>query len=303
MAARRLSRVFKEFVDTLAYKEFTEERFEEAASRLFIELVENDVAVEVAEGIVNDLRMRVVGQRVQRGRDTREFLKSELRKVLLEIFEKAGSVDFEGLVVESIKKRGIFKVVFLGPNGHGKTTTIGKLAYRLRAKGLKVLVGAADTFRAGAIEQLSQIAAQAGVGVVNLGYGADPAAVAYEAVERAKRNAYDVVLIDTAGRLHTKKNLMEEMKKIIRVAEPDFRVFVGDALTGNDVVEMGRTFYSEVGFDGSIVTKFDADVKGGSVVSLVYITGKPVLYVGTGQRIVDLEPFEYKSFVESLLVD
>lgn len=301
MSSRRLSKVFRGFIDSLAYKELTDKVFEEAASKLFIELVESDVAVEVAEGIIDNLRRRVVGSKLQRGTNVKEYLEAELRSALLEIFGKTGSVDFENLAVEVVKKMGVFKVVFLGPNGHGKTTTIGKLAYRLRKKGLKVIIGAADTFRAGAIEQVSEIASRAGASVVSLGYGADPAAVAFEAVERARRGGYDVVLVDTAGRMHTKKNLVDEMKKIVRVVEPNFKIFVGDALTGNDMVEMARTFHSEVGFEGSIVSKFDVDVKGGVVVSLVYVTGKPVLYVGTGQRLEDLEPFDYKKFIDSIL--
>ncbi|MGB9709700.1 MAG: signal recognition particle-docking protein FtsY [Infirmifilum sp.] len=301
MSARKLSKIFREFVDTLAFKELTPERFDEAASKLFIELVQSDVAVEVAEGIIGDLRSKVVGQRIQRGRSVKEFLESELRATLQEVFERAGWIDLEKLAMEQARQKGVFKVIFLGPNGHGKTTTIGKLSYRFSKKGLRVLIAAADTFRAGAIEQVSQIASLAGAGVFSMGYGADPAAVAYEAVERARRGGYNVVMIDTAGRMHTKKNLMDEMKKIIRVVEPDFKIFVGDALTGNDAVEMARSFHSEVGIDGSIVSKFDADVKGGVVVSLVYVTGRPVLYVGTGQRLEDLEPFDYKSFIDSLL--
>ncbi len=298
---RGLSKVFREFVEYLAYKEVTTESFEEASSRLLLELVENDVAFDAAEGVISRLRERVVGQRVKRGISTLEFIRNELRAVLLEIFERAGSIDLEQEVSKSAGKGEPYKVVFLGPNGHGKTTTIGKLAYRLRLRGLKVVIGAADTFRAGAIEQVSRIAASAGAQLVSLGYGADPAAVAYEAVEMARKRGFDVVLIDTAGRMHTKKNLMEEMKKIVRVVEPNFRVFVGDALTGNDAVEMARTFLEEVGFEGNIITKYDADTKGGVVVSVVYATGRPVLYVGTGQGLQDLEPFDYRKFVESLL--
>lgn len=286
------------FVEALAYKELTEEHFEEHASKLLFDLVENDVAVDVAEAIINELRDRVVGRRLQRGKNPGVLLRDELIAVLQEVFKKAGRVDFEELAASKADKP--FKVVFLGPNGHGKTTTIGKVAYRLRTRGLKVLVGAADTFRAGAIEQLAKVCEAAGVDLVSLGYGADPAAVAYEVVERARRQRYDVVLVDTAGRMHTKRNLMDEMKKITRVMEPDFKVFVGDALTGNDAVEIARTFQAEVGIDGSIVTKFDVDVKGGVVVSLVYTTGRPVLYVGTGQRLEDLEVFDYERFVKSL---
>ncbi|PLJ77146.1 signal recognition particle-docking protein FtsY [Infirmifilum sp. SLHALR2] len=296
-----LSRVFREFVRSLAYKEITPESFDEASSKLLLELVENNVALEVAEGLIAQLRERVVGRSVKRGSSVAEFIREELKAVLLDVFERAGVFNLEREV--SVRKGGAepYKVVFLGPNGHGKTTTIGKLAYRLRLRGYRVVIAAADTFRAGAIEQVSQIASMSGAFLVSLGYGADPAAVAYEAVERARKQGFDVVLVDTAGRMHTRRNLMDEMRKIIRVVEPDFRVFVGDALTGNDAVEMARTFFEEVGFDGSIVTKFDADTKGGVVLSIVYTTGRPILYVGAGQKLEDLHPFDFRNFVDSLL--
>jgi fused signal recognition particle receptor len=193
------------------------------------------------------------------------------------------------------------KVVFVGPNGHGKTTTIAKVAYRLIARGLSVVLAAADTWRAGAIEQLKHHAEAIGAHVVEHGYGADPAAVAYDAVAYARKRGIDVVLVDTAGRLQTDVNLMEEVSKIVRVVKPHFKIFVGDALTGNDALDQALKFNQYVGLDGGILTKVDADAKGGAALSFVYATGKPVLYVGTGQKYNDLQPFTVEWFLEKVL--
>src|SRR3989475_7498051 len=193
-----------------------------------------------------------------------------------------------------------FVVMFVGVNGTGKTTTIAKLAYHIMKKGYTCVVAAADTFRAGAIEQLEKHAEAVGFKLIKHNAGADPAAVAFDAVEHARARRRDVVLIDTAGRMQTNTNLMDQMKKIKRVANPHMVVFVGDALAGNDAVEQARTFYEAVGFDAAILSKIDADAKGGAALSIAYSVGKPILFVGTGQGYDDLQVFDPRWMVEKI---
>jgi len=185
-------------------------------------------------------------------------------------------------------------------NGTGKTTTIAKFANLLKKSGFSVILACSDTHRAGAIEQLTQHAERLSVKVISQKYGADPAAVARDAVLHAKSRRIDVVLIDTAGRMQTSRNLMEEMSKITRVVNPDLKIFVGDALAGNDAISQAKEFQEFTNFDAAILTKVDADVKGGAALSIAYITGKPIIYLGTGQSYDDLAQFNVDSFVSSL---
>lgn len=295
-----LGKVFSAIIEEVAYTELDEKTLKRHADAFVLRLVEAGVALEVAEALVADLSGRISGKKLGRFADKRKALLDELRALIRDVFLSAGSVDLDGLVKRGVAGKGFFSILFLGPNGHGKTTTVAKLAYRFRKQGYRVAIAAADTFRAGSIEQVSQWASRAGAEVVSLGYNADPAAVAYEAVKKGEKGDFQVVLIDTAGRMHTKKNLMDEMKKIARVASPDFKVFVGDALVGNDAVEQAKAFFSEVGFDGSILTKFDADTRGGAALSVVYVTKKPLLYVGTGQGIEDLKEFNVEEYLGML---
>jgi fused signal recognition particle receptor len=203
--------------------------------------------------------------------------------------------------IEKKRKAGeIFSIAFVGFNGTGKTTTIAKFGKLLNDKGYKVVIAASDTFRAGSIEQLCLHAENIGIKVIKHNYGADPAAVAFDAINHAKARGIDVVLIDTAGRSEMNRNLMDEMKKLVRVSNPDMKIFVGDSLAGNAVAEQATKF-SEIGLDGSILTKVDADSRGGAALSISYITGKPILFIGTGQGYDDLEPFDPKWLVERIL--
>uniref|UniRef100_A0A7C1PCI7 Signal recognition particle-docking protein FtsY n=1 Tax=Thermofilum pendens TaxID=2269 RepID=A0A7C1PCI7_THEPE len=302
MASRGLSKVFSNLLERLKYSEFSESDLKKIEEEFLLLLVENDVALEVAEGILRQLTTRLSGAKIPRLSDKEKIAYEELRKLLAEVFERAPQLDIEKEVKEHAEVRGEpLSIVFLGPNGHGKTTTVAKLAYRFSSKGYKVVIAAADTFRAGAIEQLSELAERAGAELVSMGYGADPAAVAYEAYMYSVKRRADLLLVDTAGRMHTKKNLMEEMRKIVRVLNPRYRIFVGDALVGNDAADQARKFFEEVGFDGSILAKFDADTKGGVALSIVYITSRPILYVGTGQRLRDLAEFDYRKYLEEIL--
>ena len=301
MTSFSLKNVLKSFVEELAYTELDPKAVEEVSSTYVLKLVEEGVALEVAESIFRDLSERISGIKVGRLENKKEIILKEFRKLLEDLFSQAGKIDIWQRTAETIQQKGYFTIVFLGPNGHGKTTTVAKLANLYKEKGYRVTIAAADTFRAGAIEQAQYWASKIGADFVSLGYDADPAAVAYEAVKRGEKGLSQVVLIDTAGRMHTKKNLMDEMRKIVRVSQPDLKIFVGDALVGNDAVEQAKTFYNEVGFDGSILTKFDADTKGGAALSIVYITRKPIIFVGVGQGIRDLKEFDPEWYLEMLL--
>jgi fused signal recognition particle receptor len=207
-------------------------------------------------------------------------------------------MDFYALIEKGPRP---FVVMFVGVNGTGKTTTIAKLAYHLQKKGYSCVVAAADTFRAGAIEQLEKHAEAVGFKLIKHKAGADPAAVAFDAVEHARARGRDVVLIDTAGRMQTNQNLMDQMKKIKRVAKPNLVLYIGDALAGNDAIEQAKQFHEAIGIDGIILTKIDADAKGGAALSMARTIGKPVVFVNLGQTYEDIRPFDTKWMVDRLL--
>jgi len=191
-------------------------------------------------------------------------------------------------------------ICFVGVNGSGKTTSIAKVAKFLQNNGLSVVLAAADTFRAAAIDQLQLHADKLGVKLIRQDYGSDPAAVAFDAIKHAEANRKDVVLIDTAGRLHSNINLMDEMKKIMRVAKPDLKLFVGESITGNDCVEQAKHFNVAVGIDGIILAKADVDEKGGAAISVSYVTQKPILFLGVGQEYEDLQEFDKEKLLASI---
>jgi len=300
----RLRKALRTTVDRIrekvSYKELTEEDLSEILDELFMQLIEADVAYEVAEDIINAVRETLVGSKVRRGESVEPLVVSALRGKLLEIL--GGSPPD---LVEEAKSRKPGErplvIVFLGVNGVGKTTTIAKIAYMMKQAGITPVLAAADTFRAGAQEQLKVHAERLGVPIIQGRYGADPASVAHDAIGYAQARGYRVVLIDTAGRMHVDYDLMGELRKIVRVSKPDYKVLVVDSLTGNDAVEQARRFNEEVGVDTIILTKADADVKGGTAVSVAAVTGKPIAYLGVGQSYGDLVRFDPRRFVEELL--
>jgi len=307
----RLKMALDNVVEKLSQQEISEEKLRKILRELELALIANDVAASVARDIVSNLKKEIVGKKIRRFSDIRAFVKSILREKILQILSPQERID----LVFAIKKRREenlkrireggnwqpFVILFLGPNGSGKTLTIAKLAYLFKKNNFSPVLVAADTFRAGAIEQLEEHATKLGVTMIKRTYGADPASVAFDAISHAKAKRKDAVLIDTAGRLGTDLNLMEEMRKIARVSKPDIKIFIADALAGNDLAIQAKEFHVYVGIDGNILTKVDADVKGGAAITVAYITRAPVLYIGVGQKYEDLLPFNPEWFVNQIL--
>jgi fused signal recognition particle receptor len=297
----RLRAQFSNFYDRIAKTELTGKDLDNVLDQFQLSLIENDVAVSAADFVSNQLKEKLKDVQFARFTDPRARVKVILQEVLLSLLQRAGQLDIFALID---KKKSIGEpavLVFIGINGTGKTTSVAKLAHVLQKRGRSVILAASDTYRSGSIEQLEEHARRIGVRVIKHQYGADPAAVAFDAVNYAKAHRINAVLIDTAGRMQNNKNLLEEMRKIVRVTSPDLTILVVDALTGNDAVEQGKVFSEAVKIDGIILAKLDADVKGGSAISLSYIMGKPVAMVGTGQKYDDLEPFQAEAIVKNLI--
>ncbi len=271
---------------------------EKPLEELEIALLESDVALSVAEEIISSVKKELVGKRKKWGVDTGGLVKGAIKDALLEVFSADAELDFEKFMAKSEKP---VNIVFVGVNGTGKTTSIAKVAKKLLRGGHSVVLASADTYRAGATEQIEAHASNLGIKVIKHQYGADPAAVVYDAMKYAKANRKDVVLADTAGRMHTSINLMEQLKKICRVTKPDLVIFVDEAVAGNDAVERAKKFDEVVGIDTSILTKVDIDAKGGAAISIAHSTSKPILFLGTGQGYDNLEPFDAEWLVDRLL--
>jgi len=296
----KLKKVIGEFTKALSSaiveKKLDEKTIDEIFDEFELALIESDIAMPVIDAIRENLKKKLLGVQVPRGK-VEEYVINSLEETLTEILSQ-NIFDFDEVVQNGPRP---YVILFLGINGSGKTTTIAKIAYRLKKMGLEPVIAASDTFRAGAIEQLKEHSEKLGVKLIYQNYGADPAAVAYDAIQHAKARGKDVVLIDTAGRMQTNRNLMEEMRKIKRVANPHMTIFVGDALTGNDAINQAREFYDKVGFDAVILTKMDADAKGGSAITIAYETKRPIIFIGVGQGYEDLITFNPKEFISRML--
>ncbi len=285
---------FKEKVAALVLKReivIDESKLDKILPELEIILLESDVAFDVVDKILEELRSKLIGKRVKIGERVSDVVLNELKSVLKEILSQ-NYIDFDDWVENRLKEKKPVVLLFVGINGTGKTTTIAKIAKRLMNKGHSVVLAAGDTFRAGAIEQLEEHAKKLGVKLIKHKTGSDPAAVIYDAIKHAESKGIDFVLADTAGRMHTKKNLIDQLEKIKRVTKPDFIIFVDESIAGNDAVERAEMFNDAVGIDGTILTKLDADPKGGTAISIAYVTKKPVIYIGVGQSYDDLVKFD-----------
>ncbi|AKB83562.1 Signal recognition particle 54 kDa protein [Methanosarcina barkeri 3] len=269
---------------------------EEPLWELEMGLLESDLALSVSEAIVESVKKQLTGTTKRIGSNTGEIVEEALKKAILDVVS-ANTFDFDEYVKDKEKP---VHIVFVGINGTGKTTSIAKMTHRLLKSDYSVVLAAGDTFRAGAIDQLGIHADRLGVKMIKHQPGADPAAVIYDAVQYAKGHKIDFILSDTAGRMHTNLNLMSQMEKICRVSTPDLIIFVDEAVAGNDAVERAAQFNDAVPIDGSILTKIDADAKGGAAISIAYITGKPILFFGIGQGYEDLKKFDPEWFIGQL---
>ncbi len=297
----KLKSGFKGLVSKVTTTELKAENLTPILSDFKMSLAENDVAFPVADRICDELEKRLVGVQVKRLDDRKKIVEENLRQVLLEVMLTSNKIDLLKKIEEKRKTNEPFALLFVGINGTGKTTTIAKVAQFLRDKGFSVVLAGADTYRAGSIEQLEEHARRLGMRIIKHNYGADPAAVAYDAISHAKAHGVNVVLIDTAGRMQTNQNLMNELAKVKRVVSPDLTVLTVDSLIGNDAVQQAEEFHNCIGIDATILTKVDADVKGGSALSVTYVTQKPILFIGVGQTYKDLELFNPEKFVSMIL--
>jgi len=273
----------------------SEDKLDNLLWDLEVGLLESDVAYSVIESIKKDIKEELKYASFERGKIA-EVVETVLKNAISHVL-KSNELDFNEFIEKSKKP---VVIMFIGVNGSGKTLSIAKIATMLKKQGKSSVMAAGDTFRAGAIEQLGIHADKVGVKIIKHGPGADPAAVAYDAIDHAKAKHKDVVLLDTAGRVQTNINLMDEMAKIKRVAKPDLIIFVGDALSGNDAVEQAKRFNEIVGIDGVILTKVDTDAKGGSALSVAYTIGKPLLFVGVGQGYEDQIPFDPEWMISNI---
>ncbi len=287
---------FQAIKEKIITTKINEVQFEKLFWELELALMENNVAVEVIKKIKNDLKEELVEKPIARTR-VEETIEKTLRGSIEGLFED-NSID----LLEEIRNKSEkpYVIAFFGINGSGKTTSIAKIANMLKEKKISCVLAASDTFRAASIEQLQLHADKLGIKMVRHDYGSDPAAVAFDAIKHAKAKNIDVVLIDTAGRMHSNINLVDEMKKIVRVAKPDLKIFVGESITGNDCVEQAKTFDEAIGIDGIILAKADVDEKGGAAISVSYVTKKPILYLGTGQEYKDIESFNKERVMRNI---
>ena len=290
---------FQRILSKITKVKISEKDFDEYSEELETLLLENNVALEVAEKIIKELKEKIVGKELSKkeiGSEINETFKETLAEILLEPFDVFNQI--KNFREENPSKP--YVILFCGINGSGKTTTIAKMAYLLKENNFSCVLAAGDTFRAASIEQIKKHGEKLGIEVIAHKYESDPASVGFDAIKYAEKKHLDCVLIDTAGRMHTAKNLMAQIEKISKVCKPNLKIFIGESITGNDAVEQAKSFDSTIGIDGIILSKADVDEKGGTALSVGYTTKKPIIYLGTGQDYNQLEKFDKKRFVEKL---
>ena len=264
------------------------------------ELLSADMAQSAVEEVSRTLKATLIGSRISTRKKLEVVIEEALTNALLRLLE-AGYWDFDKTVQSFIDAGTPVTIMVVGVNGTGKTTTCAKMAHRLSQQGHSVVLAASDTFRAGAIDQLAAHAEHLGVRCIRSQRGGDSAAVARDAVESARARGEDIVIIDTAGRMQNKVNLMEELRKVHRVSEPHLVLFVADALAGNDAVAQAIEFQRMLSFDGAVLCKLDTDAKGGAALSIAHATGRPIVLAGIGQGYDDMIPFDPEWLVNSIL--
>tara|TARA_Y100000588_G_scaffold264411_1_gene279194 strand:- start:1752 stop:3005 length:1254 start_codon:yes stop_codon:yes gene_type:complete len=273
---------------------------DEILEELEDDLMSSDMGHSAVSDLIQSLRTHLVGARVNRKAQLADVVENALRGALLSLL-KAGYWNFDDTIRELVAEESPVVVMMVGVNGTGKTTTSAKIAKRLDDQGFGVVLAAADTFRAGAIDQLTAHADRLGIRCVKSQRGGDSAAVARDAIESARAKGEDVVIIDTSGRMQNKSNLMEELSKVHRVTRPHLVIFVADALAGNDAVSQAVEFQRKLTFDGAALCKLDTDARGGAALSISHATGRPIILAGTGQGYDDLETFDPVWLVDRLL--
>ncbi len=284
--------IFQRLKEKFSYR-LSEEDFESIFESLENMLLENNVALEAVENIKKQIKQELLGKEIKKDSIEKE-IKAALKKAIENILIEPDDI------LSLVKEKQPFVIVFFGINGSGKTTSIAKLANLFLKNNISCVLAASDTFRAASIEQLQEHASKLGIKLIKHDYGADPSAVGFDAIKYAEKHKIDVVLIDTAGRMHTKTNLLTEMEKICRITNPDLKIFVAESIAGNDAVEQAKTFHEMIDIDGSILSKADIDEKGGTIISVSYATHKPIFYLGIGQNYQDLKLFNKEEFIESL---
>jgi len=284
--------IFQRLKEKFSYK-LSEEDFEEIFSSLETLLLENNVALEAVESIKKQIKIELISKEIKK-QNLEQEIKTALKKAIENLLIEPDNI------LDAVKLKKPFVIVFFGINGTGKTTTIAKVAHLLLKNKISCVLAASDTFRAASIEQLQVHADKLKIKMIKHDYGADPAAVAFDAIKHAKAHGIEVVLIDTAGRMHTKENLLSEMEKICRVTKPDLKIFVAESIAGNDAIQQAKNFNEIIGIDGSILTKADVDEKGGTAISISYAIKKPIFYLGTGQEYEDLKLFDKEEFIKEL---
>jgi fused signal recognition particle receptor len=291
-----LKKAFVNLVQEISTRDISETDLESSLWSFQLALMECDVAVPVAEDLAKRLKEKMVGTKVKRFEDISPLVESAFKELLAQNLPKG---DLLKTIKESPKRP--YVVMFVGVNGTGKTTTIAKVTKYLLDNNLTVILACSDTFRAGSEEQIETHAERLGVKVIKHRYGADPAAVAFDTLTYAANNGLDTVLIDTAGRMQTDKGLMDQLQKIDRVVLPDTVIFIGDSLTGNDALQQADEFNKYVPLDGIILTKVDADSKGGAALSISSAIGKPIFFLGIGQEYKDLMAFDPNWVIKNVL--
>lgn len=274
-----------------------EDTFKEIFQELEIILLENNVALEVVDKIKENLSKDLIGIEIKKGQ-IENAITTSLKEAISEVL-----IEPPDIVQEIKKSLGPYTIVFFGINGTGKTTSIAKLAHLLKKENISCVLAAGDTFRAASIEQLQIHADKLKVPLIKQTYGSDPTAVAFDAKKYAEKNNIQCVLIDTAGRMYTKENLIKQMEKLIRVIKPNKKIFVGESIAGNDSIEQVKTFNEAIGIDGIILSKADVDEKAGTILSVSYVTNKPIYFLGIGQEYKDLQPFNKNNILKNLGLD
>ncbi|NPD89203.1 MAG: signal recognition particle-docking protein FtsY [Asgard group archaeon] len=287
----QLRKSVSKLVKKITITEFSPKSIHNVSIQLKDILIQNEVAVKTADAVCNKLEEKLLKTEHTRFSNTKSLVFATLREVMLEILEPPQEINFNQMLEDAKKKKDPFIIAFFGVNGVGKTLSIAKIGKYLLDRGYSCVFAAADTYRAGSIHQLQKHGENLGIRVIAQTYGSDAAAVTFDAINHAVTKNIDVVLIDTAGRIETNSNLMNELQKICKIAEPDLNVFVGDALTGNSLISQVLLFNEKVGINASILNKMDADVKGGAAVSITHMSQRPILFIGTGQKYTDIQAF------------